>query len=66
MHLKSIVKCPQCDFEKEETMPIDTCQIFYQCPNCKAPLRPKQGDCCIFCSYGSVKCPVKQKEDCCK
>ncbi len=24
MHLKSIVKCPQCDFEKEETMPIDT------------------------------------------
>jgi hypothetical protein len=24
-------------------------------------LRPKPGDCCVFCSYGSVKCPPQQK-----
>lgn len=23
-------------------------------------LRPKAGDCCVFCSYGSVKCPPIQ------
>ncbi|MHA2389931.1 MAG: GDCCVxC domain-containing (seleno)protein, partial [Candidatus Hodarchaeales archaeon] len=22
---------------------------------------PKQGDCCVFCSYGDVKCPPMQE-----
>ncbi|MFX0064158.1 MAG: GDCCVxC domain-containing (seleno)protein [Candidatus Hermodarchaeota archaeon] len=52
---------PNCGFEKEETMLI--CVIFYTCPNCNEMLRPKQGDCCIFCSNGSVKCPPEQKQD---
>jgi hypothetical protein len=38
-------------------MPTDACQFFYECSNCKTLLRPKPGDCCVFCSYGSVKCP---------
>ena len=25
---------------------------------------PSQGDCCVFCSYGSVKCPPMQGENC--
>jgi hypothetical protein len=24
-------------------------------------LRPKQGDCCVFCSYGTVPCPPVQE-----
>ncbi|MFA9408701.1 MAG: GDCCVxC domain-containing (seleno)protein, partial [Candidatus Dadabacteria bacterium] len=31
----------------------------------KVLLKPKPGDCCVFCSYGSVKCPSIQ-EGCCK
>lgn len=62
MIYKSIIKCPSCGFEKEETMPTDACQFFYECVNCKAVLRPKMGECCVFCSYGSVKCPPKQAE----
>jgi hypothetical protein len=27
-------------------------------------LRPKPGDCCVFCSYGSVKCPPMRGENC--
>ena len=27
-----------------------------------AALRPKPGDCCVFCSYGSVPCPPVQME----
>ena len=38
-------------------MPTDSCQFFYECISCKTLLRPKRGDCCVFCSYGSVKCP---------
>ena len=61
MQLESKMKCPKCSFVKEVTMPIDACQIFYKCINCGAVLKPKQGDCCVFCSYGSVVCPPRQR-----
>jgi hypothetical protein len=59
--LKSVLKCPKCDFEKEETMPENYCLIFYECEKCKTTLKPKTGDCCVFCSYGTVPCPPIQK-----
>jgi len=62
MRIKSIIKCPKCGFEKKEEMPTNACLFFYECTNCKARLSPKTGDCCVFCSYGSVKCPPKQAE----
>ncbi|MGH8456602.1 MAG: GDCCVxC domain-containing (seleno)protein [Stenotrophobium sp.] len=52
--------CPQCGHRSSETMPADACQFFYECRNCKAMLKPRPGDCCVFCSYGSVKCPPVQ------
>ena len=33
-----------------------------RCTNCGTLLRSKAGDCCVFCSYGSVKCPPVQAE----
>jgi hypothetical protein len=62
MLTKSVITCPHCGFAKEEAMPIDACQFFYQCTNCKTVLKAKPGRCCVFCSYGSVKCPPKQLE----
>lgn len=59
--LKSVITCPNCGYEKEEVMPEDSCQFFYECEHCKTLLKPKQGDCCVFCIYGSVKCPSVQK-----
>ncbi len=61
--LRSVLTCPHCGFRKEEIMLTDACQFFYECTNCKKVLRPKPGDCCVFCSYGSVRCPSKQAED---
>ena len=43
-----------------ETMPTDACLFFYECTGCRVRLRPKPGDCCVFCSYGDVPCPPKQ------
>lgn len=60
--LESKVKCPECGFEKLETMSTNSCLFFYTCTNCNSLLRPKKDDCCVFCSYGSIKCPPKQKE----
>jgi hypothetical protein len=64
--LLSTITCPECNFEKEETMPTDACQYFYECENCKKVLKPKEGDCCVYCSYGTVPCPpIQLDQDCC-
>jgi hypothetical protein len=57
---KSTITCHDCGYQKEETMPEDSCQFFYECENCKTILKPRQGDCCVFCSYGSLLCPSVQ------
>lgn len=60
--LQSEITCPSCRHKKIETMPTDVCQFSYQCESCKAVLKSKEGDCCVFCSYGSKPCPSKQEE----
>ncbi|GAC1645365.1 MAG: hypothetical protein NVS9B15_02940 [Acidobacteriaceae bacterium] len=63
---ESVITCPQCGVSKSETMPADACQFFYECSHCKTLLRPSAGDCCVFCSFGSVKCPpIQQQSPCC-
>jgi hypothetical protein len=57
--LESKITCPTCSFEKVEEMPTDSCLFFYECTECKLLLKPLKGDCCVFCSYGSAKCPPK-------
>lgn len=59
---QSIIHCPYCGFKKEERIPVDACQFFYECTNCKNIIRPNEGDCCVFCSYGTVECPAIQKK----
>jgi hypothetical protein len=58
---ESVIHCPACEHEKREVMPIDACLIRYDCEDCGTMLRAKLGDCCVFCSYGSVPCPSIQK-----
>jgi hypothetical protein len=64
--LESLITCPQCGHVARETMPTNACQWFYDCRGCGAVLKPRPGDCCVFCSYGSVPCPpVQAGVDCC-
>ncbi|HEY0799926.1 MAG TPA: GDCCVxC domain-containing (seleno)protein [Steroidobacteraceae bacterium] len=64
--LRSVVTCPACGQKREETMPTDACQYFYECTGCNKLLRPKPGDCCVFCSYGTVACPpIQEQRGCC-
>jgi len=59
--LVSTITCPACGRQAAETMPSDACQFFYECKGCGALLKPKTGDCCVFCSYGDVPCPPIQE-----
>jgi len=63
--LESTITCPICGHEETETMLTNACQFYYQCEGCNELLRPLSGDCCVFCSYGSVKCPPIQLGDGC-
>ncbi|NRB38630.1 MAG: hypothetical protein HRU20_09205 [Pseudomonadales bacterium] len=63
--LESTITCPKCGASKKETMPTDACQWFYECSSCAEVLKPLAGDCCVYCSYGDVKCPPIQQGDAC-
>lgn len=68
---ESTITCPKCGHKKAESMPTAACQFFYECEHCNTVLRPDEGDCCVYCSFGSVACPPIQKgasfkgPDCC-
>ncbi len=64
--LESVLTCPHCGAVTTETMPTDACIHYHDCARCHAVLRPKPGDCCVFCSYGSVPCPpIQRSASCC-
>ena len=62
IELRSTLTCPGCGRAEELEMPSESCLFFHECSGCGALLRPLPGDCCVFCSYGSVTCPPKQAE----
>ncbi|MBB5287011.1 hypothetical protein HNQ92_005173 [Rhabdobacter roseus] len=67
VQLESTITCPECQYQKTEQMPEDACQFFYECEQCKTVLRPQSGDCCVYCSYGTVPCPpIQQDKSCCQ
>ncbi len=61
IQLISELTCPECGHRSVETMPTDNCQYYHECTACGVLLKPLQGDCCVFCSYGTVPCPPIQQ-----
>ena len=57
---EAVLTCPNCGRAQEAEMPTDACQFFYECTACGSVLRPRRGDCCVFCSYADTVCPSKQ------
>lgn len=62
---QSTLTCPKCGHAEKEEMPTEACQFFYDCKGCGQLLRPLEGDCCVFCSYGDVACPPIQQNGKC-
>ncbi|MCJ8319225.1 MAG: hypothetical protein MJK12_06305 [Colwellia sp.] len=66
VNLESTITCPVCAHQKQEIMPTNYCQWYYQCLGCKTLLKPLKGDCCVYCSYGTVPCPpIQEDKHCC-
>ncbi len=60
--LISHITCPACGHRSSETMPAAGYLHRYVCRACGKELRPKRGECCVFCAYGSWPCPQVQRE----
>ncbi|MEQ8227509.1 MAG: GDCCVxC domain-containing (seleno)protein [Rhodospirillales bacterium] len=58
--LISTISCPACGQTATERMPTEQCVYYYECMECGSLLKPEPGDCCVFCSFGSVPCPPVQ------
>lgn len=54
------LRCPVCGACHTQAMPTDACVYYFECTACGTMLTPKAGQCCVFCSYGSVPCPPMQ------
>ena len=61
---RATIRCPECGVASVETMPTDACLYFWECPSCHVVVKPKPGDCCVFCSYGTALCPPKVSAMC--
>jgi hypothetical protein len=59
----SKLTCPYCNSIFIETLPNEYCLIKYTCAKCSKNIYPKEGDCCVFCSYGTHKCPSIQEKN---
>lgn len=60
MQLMALLTCPTCGGQTAERMPTNACAVRYTCGRCGVTVRPRPGDCCVFCSYGNVPCPPIQ------
>jgi len=59
----SDITCPFCGYTANEKLPEEYCLIKYNCLKCNKNIYPKEGDCCVFCSYGTHKCPSIQEKN---
>ncbi|WP_370622950.1 GDCCVxC domain-containing (seleno)protein [Polynucleobacter sp. MWH-Berg-3C6] len=53
---QSTITCPYCRASESLEIPIGSSQHLYRCRACSSILKPKSGDCCIFCSFGDLDC----------
>jgi hypothetical protein len=60
--MESVLTCPYCGAAHKEQMEPDSCRVFYTCKQCGEVIRALPGDCCVYCSYGTVPCPPIQIE----
>lgn len=57
---KNELTCPECGTQQAAEMLDSGHSYAYQCDGCKEIIEKKEESCCVYCSYGEVKCPSQQ------
>ncbi|MGB0846810.1 MAG: GDCCVxC domain-containing (seleno)protein [Thiolinea sp.] len=58
--LECTLTCPSCQTKESLTMVQGRSESFFTCTHCSTTHLTKLGECCIYCSYGTVSCPTIQ------
>ena len=58
---KAELTCPHCEAKQQVEVPTDACLAFHKCEQCGKVVTPKEGECCVVCSWSDTKCPVSAK-----
>jgi len=61
VRLNATITCPRCKYTERMAMPVNACQRYYRCAGCARLIKPRPGDCCVFCSYADTSCPPMQE-----
>ena len=62
--LESVLTCPRCGFAGNHAH--GRLPVLLRVQQLQGAAAPNPGDCCVFCSFGSVKCPpIQQQLGCC-
>jgi hypothetical protein len=54
--------CPSCAATFSTDMPETETVDELACPSCGTVVVPDPGECCVFCSHGTMPCPIAQSE----
>ncbi|HFQ15066.1 MAG TPA: hypothetical protein ENK41_01820 [Rhodobacteraceae bacterium] len=57
----TVLTCPHCGHRSRQSMPDLQTLTRWNCNNCHTDIQPRPGECCVFCSFGSVPCPDAQR-----
>jgi hypothetical protein len=61
--IETILSCPYCGKQQRVFMSLSGVKSSLYCFFCEQKIFSKDGVCCVFCSYGSAKCPVAQEKE---
>ena len=61
INLKTVITCKNCGTSEEVMMHAKLPEQKFICKRCTAELSARADECCVYCSYGSVKCPPVQE-----
>ena len=56
MNRNCLLTCPHCGHETLEEMPVERSVEFHECDACHETFGPKEGDCCVYRSWGDTSC----------
>ncbi len=61
--IETVIKCPHCGVEQQATMTLTGKKIAHDCRFCNQTMYAKKGECCVFCSFGAIKCLGTQEKE---
>lgn len=56
----AVLTCPHCGASYDVEMPVGIRMLELPCKECGNIIRPRNGDCCAFCSWADTGCPTSQ------